>query len=84
MAAAKTGSAHVVAGDIDPVAVEVAAANLAANGLSGRVACIEAAGFGHPAFDAATPFDLVFANILKGPLLDLAGRWRRGRRRRAM
>ena len=73
MAAAKTGSAHVVAGDIDPVAVEVAAANLAANRLSGRVACIEAAGFGHPAFDAVTPADLVFANILKGPLLDLAG-----------
>jgi ribosomal protein L11 methyltransferase len=72
MAAAKTGSVHVVAGDIDPVAVEVAAANLTANGLSGRIACVEAAGFGHPAFDGVTPADLVFANILKGPLIDLA------------
>lgn len=73
MAAAKTGSARVVAGDIDPVAVEVAAANLAANGLSGRVDCVEAAGFGHAAFDDVTPADLVFANILKGPLIELAG-----------
>jgi ribosomal protein L11 methyltransferase len=61
-----------VAGDIDPVAVEVAEANVEANGLEGRVVCVEAAGFGHPAFDAVTPADLVFANILKGPLVDLA------------
>lgn len=72
MAAAKAGCREIVAGDIDPVAVEVAAANVVANGLGGRVACVEAAGFDHPAFDAVTPADLVFANILKGPLLDLA------------
>jgi ribosomal protein L11 methyltransferase len=72
MAAARAGCRDVVAGDIDPVAVEVAAANVVANGLSGRVACVEAAGFGHAAFDAVTPADLVFANILKGPLVDLA------------
>jgi len=72
MAAAKAGCESVVAGDIDPVAVEVAAANVAANGLSGSVACVEAAGFDHPAFGAVTPADLVFANILKGPLIDLA------------
>jgi ribosomal protein L11 methyltransferase len=47
-------------------------ANLAANGLSERVTCVEAAGFAHPTFDAVTPADLVFANILKGPLIDLA------------
>jgi ribosomal protein L11 methyltransferase len=61
-----------VAGDIDPVAVEVAVANVEANGLAGRVVCVEAAGFDHPAFDAVTPADLVFANILKGPLVELA------------
>jgi len=72
MAAAKAGCETVVAGDIDPVAVEVAAANVAANRLSGRVACVEAAGFDHPAFRDVTPADLVFANILKGPLVDLA------------
>jgi ribosomal protein L11 methyltransferase len=72
MAAALAGCRDIVAGDIDPVAVEVAQANVAANGLAGRVACVEAAGFGHAAFDAITPADLVFANILKGPLVDLA------------
>jgi ribosomal protein L11 methyltransferase len=72
MAAALAGCREIVAGDIDPVAVEVAVANVAANGLAGRLACVEAAGFDHPAFDAITPADLVFANILKGPLIDLA------------
>ena len=72
MAAALAGCRDIVAGDIDPVAVEVALANVEANGLVGRVLCVEAAGFDHPAFDAVTPADLVFANILKGPLVDLA------------
>lgn len=73
MAAARLWpEATVIASDIDPVAIEVAAANLAANGLEGRVVLVEAAGFDHPALEAAAPFDLVLANILKGPLLALA------------
>ena len=62
----------VLASDIDAVAVEVAAANVAANGLNGRVKCIEATGFDHPDLAASAPFDLIFANILKGPLIELA------------
>jgi len=72
MAAARSFDARVLASDIDEVAVEVARANVAANGLAGRIDCVEAAGFDHPALAAAAPFDLVFANILKGPLIDLA------------
>jgi ribosomal protein L11 methyltransferase len=72
MAAASLWPDPVLASDIDPVAVDVAAANVAANGLSGRVRCVEAAGFDAPALRAAAPFDLVFANILKGPLVALA------------
>ncbi|TNC68823.1 50S ribosomal protein L11 methyltransferase [Rubellimicrobium roseum] len=74
MAAAKVwpGAAPVVAGDIDPVAVETAAANLTANGLGERVACVEAAGIDAPAFREGAPFDLILANILKGPLIALA------------
>lgn len=72
MAAAKTGSAHVIASDIDPVAVDVAIANLSANDMAGTVACVVAAGFDDPALSQAAPFDLVFANILKGPLIMLA------------
>jgi len=72
MAAAHLWPETVLASDIDAVAVEVATANVAANGLEGRVHCVEAAGFDHPEIAAAAPFDLVFANILKGPLIDLA------------
>ncbi len=73
MAAARVWpGANVLASDIDAVAVEVAQANLAANGMPGAVACYEATGLDHPALAAAAPFDLVFANILKGPLIELA------------
>jgi ribosomal protein L11 methyltransferase len=72
MAAAKIWPDVVLASDIDPVAVEVAAANVLANDLEGRVICVEAAGFDAGALLQAAPFDLVFANILKGPLIALA------------
>jgi ribosomal protein L11 methyltransferase len=72
MAAAHVYPNVVIASDIDPVAVEVAAANVAANGLAGRVNCVEAAGFDAPGLAAGAPYDLVFANILKGPLIALA------------
>jgi ribosomal protein L11 methyltransferase len=72
MAAASLWPDPVLASDIDPVAVEVAAANVQANGLAGRVRCVEAAGFDATALRSAAPFDLVFANILKGPLIALA------------
>src|SRR5699024_10847920 len=47
-------------------------ANVIANGLAGRVECVEAVGFDHPLLEGAAPYDLVFANILKQPLIDLA------------
>jgi ribosomal protein L11 methyltransferase len=72
MAAARIWPEIVLASDIDEVAVEVAQANVTANGLDGRVECVEAAGFDHAQLAAAAPFDLVFANILKGPLIALA------------
>lgn len=72
MGAAKIWPDMVLASDIDAVAVDVARANVAANGLDGRVQCLEATGFDHPDLLAAAPFDLVFANILMGPLIELA------------
>jgi ribosomal protein L11 methyltransferase len=71
-AAAVLPNARVIASDIDQVAVDVALANVAINGMEGRIECLEAAGFAHPAIKAAAPFDLIFANILKGPLIELA------------
>lgn len=72
MAAAKVWPNPVLASDIDEVAVDVAEANVDANGLDGQVKVIEAAGFDHPDLVSAAPFDLVFANILKGPLIALS------------
>lgn len=76
-AAAVLPEALVIASDIDRVAVDVAEANvsingLAGNGLAGRIECLEAAGFAHPRLREAAPYDLIFANILKGPLIELA------------
>lgn len=72
MAAAHIWPETVMASDIDAVAVDVAEANVFANGLEGRVKCVEAAGFQHDALIGEGHFDLVFANILKGPLVELA------------
>ena len=72
MAAAKVLPGVILASDIDPVAVETAQANVIANGLAGRVECVMAEGFGHPLLHDAGPYDLVFANILKQPLIELA------------
>ncbi|MCF6444970.1 50S ribosomal protein L11 methyltransferase [Nereida sp. MMG025] len=72
MAAAKIWPQTVLASDIDEVAVDVARANAVANDLDGRLICVEAAGFDAPQIAKRAPFDLVFANILKGPLLMLA------------
>lgn len=72
MAAARMSLNSVIASDIDPVAVEVAVVNVLANDLEGRVNCVESIGFDGPALAQAAPFDLIFANILKGPLVDLA------------
>jgi ribosomal protein L11 methyltransferase len=71
-AAAILPEAVVIASDIDAVAVDVARANVAINALEGRVECLEAAGFAHPRLAEVAPYDLIFANILKGPLVALA------------
>jgi ribosomal protein L11 methyltransferase len=72
IAAAKLGAAHVLASDIDPLATAAAKGNAAANGAAPRLRAITAAGFRHPAFAAAKPFDLIFANILAKPLVGLS------------
>ena len=71
-AAAVLPKALVIASDIDEVAVDVAEANVSVNGMEGRIECLEAAGFAHPRLHEAGPYDLIFANILKGPLIELA------------
>jgi ribosomal protein L11 methyltransferase len=77
IAAAKSLSRDVLATDIDPVAVRVARENCEQNGAKGRVRLLVAAGLSHPAIQAAAPFDLVTANILARPLIQLAPAIRR-------
>ena len=72
MAVAKVSSSRVIASDVDQVAVEVALANLKANKLENRIVCFRAAGYEHTEIKSNAPFDLIFANILKSPLIDLA------------
>jgi ribosomal protein L11 methyltransferase len=72
IALAKLAGIPVLATDIDPVATEVAAGNTRLNGVADLVEAVTATGFDHPAFAQRAPFDLIVANILAGPLMDLA------------
>ena len=72
MAAAHVMDTKVLASDIDEVAVEVARANCRANDMSQQVHCFEADGLDHADIVTTGPFGLIFANILKGPLIALS------------
>jgi ribosomal protein L11 methyltransferase len=72
IAAAKLWPARVLAADNDPVAVAVARANAARNGIGQRVRTLVSEGYANPRLRAAGPFDLITANILADPLCALA------------
>ncbi|HEY8267690.1 MAG TPA: 50S ribosomal protein L11 methyltransferase [Xanthobacteraceae bacterium] len=72
IAAAGVFRRPVVAGDVDPVAVETASANAQANHAAAVVRVMQAAGVNAPAIRAGAPYDLVLANIVLGPLKLLA------------
>src|SRR5258708_1696141 len=73
IAAAKALHDAVLASDIDPPSVRVAAENAALNEVGNHVRVIRATGFAAPDFGRCGPFDLVLANILANPLRQLAG-----------
>ena len=73
IAAAKALHRAVLASDIDPPSVRVAAENAALNEVGNHVRVIRATGFAAPDFGRCGPFDLVLANILANPLRQLAG-----------
>jgi ribosomal protein L11 methyltransferase len=69
--------AKCIATDIDPVAVDVARENAAINGVklghaAGELLLAVADGMDSPMLAARAPFDLIIANILAGPLIELA------------
>ncbi|KUL95623.1 ribosomal protein L11 methyltransferase [Bosea sp. WAO] len=72
LALAKQIKRKVVAGDIDAVAVEVAARNARLNHAPQALDLYVAPGLRHAKANRPRRFDLVFANILAGPLRKLA------------
>jgi len=69
--------ARVIATDIDPVAIDVARDNAAINRVTlghagGELLLGVADGMDSPLLAARAPFDLIVANILAGPLIELA------------
>jgi ribosomal protein L11 methyltransferase len=72
IAAAKALRRRVLAGDIDPLSVRVAADNARRNGVGDLVQTVRASGFAAPEFARSGPYDLVLANILANPLRQMA------------
>ena len=68
MAAARLLNRPVLATDIDPWSVRVAAENADLNGVAHLVTARLADGWSDPFVRASGPYDLVFANILARPL----------------
>ncbi|HQS68886.1 MAG: ribonucleotide-diphosphate reductase subunit beta [Novosphingobium sp. 28-62-57] len=69
--------ARAIGSDIDAVCAPVIAENAANNAVAlgdgpGRMAVVIAAGMDHALLEAAGPYDLLIANILAGPLVELA------------
>jgi ribosomal protein L11 methyltransferase len=69
--------ARCIATDIDPIAVDVSRDNAAINGVKlghgqGELLLAVADGMESPMLAARAPFDLLIANILAGPLIELA------------
>lgn len=69
--------AYLTASDIDPVSIEVTADNAVVNAVplgtgQGEIALCAAPGTDHALIHQRAPYDLVIANILAGPLIELA------------
>ena len=69
--------AKCIATDVDPVAIDVARENAAINLVkvghgAGELLLAVADGMDSPMLAARAPFDLIIANILAGPLIELA------------
>jgi ribosomal protein L11 methyltransferase len=70
-------AARATASDVDPVSIEVTRENAAINRVSlgrarGQLELAVAEGLDHGRLRARAPYDLIVANILAGPLIDLA------------
>ena len=66
-------NAQLLASDIDPIATSTASANRALNGIApAQMRCLTSKGFAHRTMSQRAPYDLLIANILAGPLKQMA------------
>ncbi len=72
IAMAKLWRRPVLGGDNDAEAVAVAEENAGLNGVGSLCRFVVAAGLQAPELAARAPYDLIVANILAGPLIDLS------------
>jgi ribosomal protein L11 methyltransferase len=72
IAVRKLRNIPVLATDIDPIAVRVAAENVRRNGITSGISTVTAPGFHSTAFSEHGPFVLIIANILARPLIKMA------------
>jgi ribosomal protein L11 methyltransferase len=72
IAMAKLWRRPVIGGDNDAEAVEVARENAVLNGVGDLCRFVHAIGLRHDELQALSPYDLVVANILAGPLMELS------------
>ena len=69
--------AYVISSDIDAVCADIVDENIHANGLKsgwrqGEIGYVTADGMDHDILQDRAPYDLIAANILAGPLSDMA------------
>jgi ribosomal protein L11 methyltransferase len=72
LAIAAAAGIEVIATDIDPVAAETTRENAGANGLGDWVKALAGAGVAVEEMRRHAPYDLIVANILAEPLIELA------------
>ncbi|MGI9484196.1 MAG: 50S ribosomal protein L11 methyltransferase [Hyphomicrobiales bacterium] len=72
IAAAAGARVPVVASDIDPVAIDVTRENARKNEKGPLVRALVAGGVSHNLILASGPYDLILANILAGPLVQMS------------
>ncbi|WP_332066043.1 50S ribosomal protein L11 methyltransferase [Bartonella sp. CB189] len=69
---AKLKPIPILASDIDPISIKIAQHNIQLNDVQKYITTVTATGLNHNTITSHAPFDLIVANILANPLIELA------------
>tara|TARA_R110000868_G_scaffold189695_1_gene432891 strand:+ start:77700 stop:78566 length:867 start_codon:yes stop_codon:yes gene_type:complete len=72
MGAAKKNGTFCLAVDIDETSIDVAIENCIFNNVADKVTCAVSDGFKSEIVQSKAPYDLIFANILANPLIEMS------------